>query len=92
MRRNVIVKFFFAQGTMSHCAIMIQGTTVTSDHSATMTYVMWREEHLWNVSFLQRETPFTILFDFSEPNYSDQLVKENAWKATGEKMETPAKL
>jgi hypothetical protein len=37
-------------------------------------------------------TPFTILFDFIEPNYSDQLVKENAWKATGGKMETPAKL
>jgi hypothetical protein len=32
------------------------------------------------------------MFDFSEHNYSDQLVKENAWKAIGEKMETPAKL
>jgi hypothetical protein len=28
---------------------------MTSDHiSATMTYVMWREERLWNVSVLQR--------------------------------------
>jgi hypothetical protein len=66
---------------------------MTSDPSATMTYVMWREKHPWNVSMLQRvHTPFTILCDFSEPNYSDQLVKENAWKAIGEKMETPAKL
>jgi hypothetical protein len=28
---------------------------MASDHiSATMTYVMWREEHLWNVCALQR--------------------------------------
>jgi hypothetical protein len=27
---------------------------MTSDDSATLTSVMWREEHLWNVSALQR--------------------------------------
>jgi hypothetical protein len=27
---------------------------MTLDHSATMTYVMWHQEHLWNVSILQR--------------------------------------
>jgi hypothetical protein len=35
---------------IGHCFV-----TVTSDHiSATLTYVMWREERLWNVSVLQR--------------------------------------
>jgi hypothetical protein len=42
--------------------------------------------------YIPKRTYFTILCDFSESNYSDQLVKENAWKAIGEKMETPAKL
>jgi hypothetical protein len=27
---------------------------MTSDNSATITYVMWREEHPWNGSMLQR--------------------------------------
>jgi hypothetical protein len=26
---------------------------VSGNKSATMTYVIWREEHLWNVSVLQ---------------------------------------
>jgi hypothetical protein len=41
---------------MAHIsARMVQGTTMTSDHTATMTYVMCREEHLWDVGVLQRE-------------------------------------
>jgi hypothetical protein len=55
-----------------------------------MTYVMWRGEHFWNVS---KESPFTILFDFTDPNYTDLLVKDNACKASGEKMvKTPGEL
>jgi hypothetical protein len=27
---------------------------MTSDYSASTTYMMWHEEHLWNVSLLQR--------------------------------------
>jgi hypothetical protein len=27
---------------------------MTLDHSATITYMMWCEEHIWNVSILQR--------------------------------------
>jgi hypothetical protein len=54
MGRYVIVEHILAQVTLPHSAIMTYGTTMTSDHSATMTYVMWREEHPWNVSILQR--------------------------------------
>jgi hypothetical protein len=35
----------------------------------------------------RKSAPFTTLFD---SNYSDQLVKGNAWKAIVENMETPA--
>jgi hypothetical protein len=36
-------------------ARMAKDATMTSDHiSATITYVMWCETHLWNVSVLQR--------------------------------------
>jgi hypothetical protein len=42
MGRCIIVEHIFAKVTLSHCAIMTKGT-MTSDHSATMAYVMWRE-------------------------------------------------
>jgi hypothetical protein len=36
-------------------ATMVFDATVISNHlSATTTYVMWREEHLWDGSVLQR--------------------------------------
>jgi hypothetical protein len=36
-------------------AEMAQDATITSDRIiATATYEMWSEEHLWNVSVLQR--------------------------------------
>jgi hypothetical protein len=36
-------------------ARMTFDAAMTSDHiSARTTYVMWREEHLWNVTILQR--------------------------------------
>jgi hypothetical protein len=45
-------------GTMTSehiSARMTQDATMISDHiSSTMIYVMWREEHLWNVSVLWR--------------------------------------
>jgi hypothetical protein len=42
--------------TLDHIsARMTKGETMISDHiRTTMTYVMWREVHLWNVSVLQR--------------------------------------
>jgi hypothetical protein len=33
-----------------------------------------------------------VLFDFSNPNYSNHLVKDNVWKAIGDKMEIPGNL
>jgi hypothetical protein len=42
----------------SHCWTILFAhccSTITSDNiSATMTHVMWREEHLWNITVLQR--------------------------------------
>jgi hypothetical protein len=36
-------------------ARMVYGATMISYHFiSSMTYLMWREEHLWNVSALQR--------------------------------------
>jgi hypothetical protein len=35
---------------------------------------------------------YPVLFDFSDPNYSNQLVKDNMWKTIGDKMEIPGKL
>jgi hypothetical protein len=52
--------------------------------------VAWRTP--LECQYTPKSPPFTILFHFSEPNYSDQLVKENTWKAIGDNTETPAKL
>jgi hypothetical protein len=61
---------------------------MTSYHSATMTYVIWREEHPWNVSVLQRvhllQSCLTSVSLIIPINWS----RKNAWKAIGEKMET----
>jgi hypothetical protein len=35
---------------------------------------------------------YPVLFDFSDPNYFNQLVKDSVWKAIGDKMEIPGKL
>jgi hypothetical protein len=44
-------------------ARMTSDVTMTSDHiSATTTYVIWREEHLWNTCVLQRVHPSNLLF------------------------------
>jgi hypothetical protein len=41
----------------SHCE------TMTWDRiSATTAYVMWREEHLWNVTVLQRVNLYKLVF------------------------------
>jgi hypothetical protein len=55
-------------------ARMTQDATITSDHISTKTtYVMWREEHLWNVSVLERvhlsnlrfsNRPFSVVLVF----------------------------
>jgi hypothetical protein len=37
------------QTLLEHCC-----STMTDEISATMTYVMWFEEHLWDVSVLER--------------------------------------
>jgi hypothetical protein len=38
----------------------------TSDQSVTMTYVMWHEEHLWNVSIVQRVHLSSLVKHYSE--------------------------
>jgi hypothetical protein len=38
-------------------SIMAQGATITSGRiSATMTYAIWHEDHLWNVCLFQRQS------------------------------------
>jgi hypothetical protein len=53
---------------------------MTTDHNATVTYMMWREEHPSNVSILQRvhilQSCLTSL---------TLIIPDNAWKAIGEK-------
>jgi hypothetical protein len=61
-----------------------------SEYNNDLRDVAWRTP--LECQYAPNSAPFTILFDFSEPNYSDQLVKVNAWKVIGEKMGIPAKL
>jgi hypothetical protein len=87
MGRYVIFEHIFAQVTLSHCVIMTKGTTMTSDHRATVTYVMWREEHPWNISILQRvhllqscltSVSLIIPINWSREMHGKRLVRK--WK------------
>jgi hypothetical protein len=59
-----IVGTHCATMTSDHISIRITfGVTMVSDNiGATMTFVMRREEHIWNVNVLSKEYNFPILF------------------------------
>jgi hypothetical protein len=58
-------------------ARMTKGTTMALDRiSATVTYMMWREEHLWNVSALQRLHISTLVTTNNNNNLCAAIIYE----------------
>jgi hypothetical protein len=58
-------------------ARVTKDATLTSHHnSGTATYMMWREEHLWNVSVLQR----VHLSSLSWCHDGQLLLRKPAWQ------------
>jgi hypothetical protein len=57
-----------------------------------MTDVVWLEEQPSNVSVLQEVHLLQSHLASVTLIISDQLIKDKAWKAIGEKIVTPAKL